>query len=127
MSAFTPQTNWVTPMSSKADQPKPTASTPFPAKAKASRASRPTTKPDDLAIVNDPIKDGRAEYGTKYESILAKLKPGQAIKCQTAEVGRVTAALRGHIRKKALKHHLVRSTRDYGDGMARVWLMVVKP
>ena len=110
MSAFTPKTNWVTPAPAQ------------PAKRKAQPSN-----PDTLEICNDPLKDGRAEYGTKYDAILAKLKPGQAIKCQTAEVGRVAGAVRKWIETKNLKHHKVRSTRDYGDGMARVWMLVVKP
>lgn len=83
------------------------------------------TDPDTLTICNDPLPVSRASPPHKYEPLFAQLKPGQAVKCTPDEVGRVTSALR-----KWLTNHKkpgrIRSIKDYGDGMARVWLLVEK-
>ncbi len=78
------------------------------------------TNPAALEITNDPLPAGRASSGNKYAGLLAKLKPGQCIKCSTAETGRISNAMRKHLRL-AGETFAVRSIKDYGDGMGRVW------
>lgn len=140
--SFTPQTRWVTPMGGKADQPKPTASTPFPALAKtfekefdkAAKRDKPAKAPQTgkavyqpidpatLTICNDPVLSTKPVVGTKYGDILAALKVGQAIKCPPNAVGHLCGAMRKHIKTMGLTH-IVRSTKDYGDGLGRVWML----
>jgi hypothetical protein len=79
--------------------------------------------PELLTICDDPLPAHRASLGNKYAPILRQLKPGQAIKCATADVGRVCGALRKWIDEHGPKGASVRSCRDYGDGLGRVWLM----
>ena len=131
------QTRWVTPMSGKADQPRPAANNPFAiapvtqppikltpkrrAKGEAAKAYQ-AINTTELSICDDPVTGSRPVVGTKYGAILAALKPGQAIKCPTAAVGHLCGAMRKNISTKGLTH-IVRSTRDYGDGMGRVWML----
>ena len=77
--------------------------------------------PSKLEITSDPLPAGRAR-ANKYADLMAKLKPGQCIKCAPNHVGQVSNALRKHIIEKELPCQ-VRSTKNYGDGMGRVWLM----
>ena len=79
---------------------------------------------EELSVCNDPIPESRAKQEGKYEHLLSKMKPGQAIKCPPNAVGRIANAAK----KYAKTHHpgcIVRSTQDYGDGMGRVW--IIKP
>ena len=77
--------------------------------------------PSKLEIASDPLPAHRARTN-KYADILAKLKPGQCIKCPSSQVGQVANAVRKHIIDKQLPCTL-RSTKNYGDGMGRVWLL----
>lgn len=78
------------------------------------------TNPDALEITDDAVPAGRASPGFKYAGILAKMKQGQCIKCTPAEVSRVSNAMRKHL-TLANEVFAVRTIKDYGDGMARVW------
>lgn len=77
--------------------------------------------PDSLAITNDPLPAGRAKTN-KYSAVLDKLKPGQCIKCKAEHVGAVASAVKKHIENNRLDC-TVRLTKNYGDGLGRVWLM----
>lgn len=81
------------------------------------------TNPDALEICNDPLPAGRASSGKKYDATFSALKPGQAIKCTPADVGRVAGALRKWLEQKGSKTDTVRTIKDYGDGKGRVWLL----
>ena len=77
--------------------------------------------PSKLTIGNDPLPAHRAR-ANKYADLMAKLKPGQCIKCAPNHVGQVANAVRKHIIQNGLDC-TIRSTKNYGDGMGRVWLM----
>lgn len=77
--------------------------------------------PSKLTIGNDPLPAHRAR-ANKYADLMAKLKPGQCIKCAPNHVGQVANAVRKHIIQNGLDC-TIRSTKNYGDGMARVWLL----
>lgn len=99
------------------------ANRPFGA-AHMTRQPTKRTDPATIEICNDPIPSHRASCGNKYEAILSALKVGQCIKCQPAEVGRMSGALRKWVQDKKIKG-AVRSMKDYGDGKGRVWLVAV--
>ena len=84
-------------------------------------------RPFDLAkceITSDPLPVGRASPDGKYKDAFAKLKPGQCIKVPPDKVSLIQGALR-----KYIANHLdeskftVRTIKNYGDGMGRVWLI----
>jgi hypothetical protein len=77
--------------------------------------------PSKLTIGNDPLPAHRAR-ANKYADLMAKLKPGQCIKCKSDQVGAVASAVKKHIENNRLDC-TVRLTKNYGDGMGRVWLM----
>ena len=83
------------------------------------------TDPDTLEICNDPLPAHRASPGNKYAAILLVLKIGQAIKCKPEEVGRVSGAMRKHIDAHKIKA-TVRSSKNYGDGKGRVWMLAIE-
>ena len=77
---------------------------------------------DSLCICDDPFPAHRSRTDGKYTALLSKLKPGQSIKCQRADVDRIANAIKKHI----AQHHpacMVRTMRNYGDGMGRVWML----
>jgi hypothetical protein len=78
--------------------------------------------PATLLICDDPIPTHRASSGNKYGALLEKMKVGQCIKCLPADVGRMSCAVKKHIETKKIKA-TVRTMSDYGDGMARVWMI----
>lgn len=84
-------------------------------------------QPFDLSkceITSDPLPVSRTLPEGKYKSIFDNLKPGQCLKIPAAEIGRVSNALRKHIETHLDKSKFaVRSVKNYGDGMARVWLI----
>lgn len=89
------------------------------------KTDKPRPKPTDpgsLMICNDPLPAGRASPGHKYAAIFGALKPGQAIKCAPDEVGRIGSALRKWLDTKG-KDGVIRTSKDYGDGRGRVWLL----
>lgn len=79
--------------------------------------------PSKLEITSDPLPAGRAR-ANKYADLMAAIKPGQCIKCKPTNVGQVASAMKKHIDSNGLPCQ-VRSTKNYGDGMGRVWLMPV--
>jgi hypothetical protein len=74
-----------------------------PKPLKTPRANVRLTDPADLVIGNDPLPTFRTAPGNKYADLLTRLKVGQCIKCQPAEVGKVSRALRKWVRDKGLK------------------------
>ena len=96
---------------------------------KPKRTNKPSTMidPNSLVICDDKFPEARAnstEY--KYDAKFAKMKPGQALECKPADIGRVSGALRNYIERHKMRDHVVRSTKDYEQtGTGRVWLMYV--
>ena len=92
---------------------------------KTNRVAGKPVDPDTLTLCNDPLPSHRARPGCKYAAVFGTMKPGQAIKCGPDDVNRIANALRKHIETHAatLAGCLVRSIRDYGDGLGRVWLV----
>jgi hypothetical protein len=80
------------------------------------------TDPSKLVICDDKIQPHKAPAGTKYTALFQKMKLGQAIKCHPGEMGRVSGAMRAYIRRASLNAKVL-ATKNYGDGMSRVWLM----
>lgn len=81
-------------------------------KPTAQRKSLPT-----FEICKDPIIRGW------YAKIFTGLKPGDCIKCSTEDVKSISEALRTFLQTRKISDLCARSTRDYGDGMGRVWLV----
>jgi len=91
----------------------------------AAHMIKPAAKRTDaaaLTICKDPIPSYRAVVGSKYAPIFAKLRPGEAIKCKPEEVGRIANSLRKYIEQGHAKG-AVKTIKNYGDGMGRVWLI----
>lgn len=83
------------------------------------------TDPSTLTICNDPLPVHRASCGNKYTPILQALKLGQCIKCKPEEIGRVQGAMRKYVELHKI-NATVRTIKDYGDGMGRVWMLAVE-
>ena len=82
-------------------------------KPTAQRRSLPT-----FEICKDPIIRGG------YAKIFTGLNPGDCIKCSTEDVGKISNAMRDLVaNNKTMTGLCIRETRDYGDGMGRVWLI----
>jgi hypothetical protein len=81
--------------------------------------------PATLIVCNDPLPNHRKHPDNKYKALFSNMKVGQALKCQPSDVSRVSNALRKWVEVTPIKGAVVRSIRDYGDGMGRVWM--VKP
>ena len=76
-----------------------------------------------LQIVDDPVQVNRATVSAKYDELFSKLKPGQAIKCQPDEAGKIGNALNTWLKKHS-KPGTVKTCRRYEtDGLGRVWLL----
>lgn len=87
---------------------------------------RPSTtfagaSPFTPVICDDAMPGRRAKVVSKYAPLFSELKHGQAIKCSKADRGLISAALRNHVRAGHIEG-VVHTTRDFGDGFARVWL-----
>lgn len=102
------------------------------AKTKFAKGRNPFTGEKDneidiksLVIVDDPLPDRKRAPKFKYDEVFKRMKFGQAIKCKPSEVGKVDQALRGYLRRHNVDGR-VKSTKDYGDGLARVWLLSTK-
>lgn len=91
----------------------------------SAKMTKQPTKPTDMAaltICDDPIPTKRASSADKYGAIFNKMNLGQAIKCSAADCGKVSKAMRKYIVVNLIDAKVV-STSDYGDGMARVWMV----
>lgn len=86
------------------------------------KPATPTVDLGGLSICDDPIPEHRALPEGKYDALLSKLKPGQAIKCPSADVNRLANAIKKHVEKR-YPDCMVRTMRNYGDGMGRVWML----
>lgn len=93
-------------------------------KTKFANGVNPFTGKEEMSICNDPLPAHRAKQGSKYDDILKCLKPGLAVKCNPASVDKLSNAVKKYA-KRNFPGSVVRSTKDYGDGMGRVW--VLKP
>jgi hypothetical protein len=100
------------------------ANRPF---GEAHMGKKPTkfTDPNALVICSDPLPEGRASSGCKYQSLFEKMTMGQCVKCSTNEVGRVSGALKKWASMQ-VQGGSVRSMKNYGDGMGRVWWLPAK-
>ncbi len=78
--------------------------------------------PKTLVICDDHVPVGRARQVSKYDAKFRELKPGQCIKCEPGDAGKINHALRKwldqrgleHVKTKAMMHHP-------SDNMGRVW------
>lgn len=75
-----------------------------------------------LSICDDPIPEYRSHTEGKYDAFLASMKPGQAIKCPSGDIDRIANAIKKHVDKRH-PNCIVRTMRNYGDGMGRVWML----
>lgn len=100
------------------------ANRPFGAAPMIKQPVKPTD-PNTLVICNDPIPTHRASPGNKYTETLKAMKMGQCIKCKPEEVGRVQGAMRKYVEVNKI-NATVRTMKDFGDGMGRVWMMAVE-
>jgi hypothetical protein len=122
------------PASSAASAPAaataPRRAPPKPAKpGQHTRPTRPNQHmidPGALQICADPLPGGHwSSANGKYWEKFDQLKPGEALRCNPADVPAVSHALRKYLGAKQLKGMAVRTMRNYGDGFGRVWLMGV--
>lgn len=97
-----------------------------PFQPKPKRAEPKAADLSAVAIVNDPLPGGRARPASerKYDALFDQMEPGQGLKCEPADVGKIAHAMHVWIKRVGLKDHVVRSTKKYEtDGMGRVWLI----
>lgn len=85
--------------------------------------------PGKLQICDDPLPAKRQQVPRKYDAMLAKMKPGQAIKCDTREVGCIAGAMRKWIsedKKRACTLMVKTCTKYPGDKATpgRVWMLL---
>lgn len=83
-------------------------------------------KPIDLntlEICNDPLPEHRAKAALKYEALFSGLTPGQSIKCESADTGKLAHALNTYIKSKKIEGVKVISCKRYTDNKGRVWLI----
>lgn len=77
----------------------------------------------ELSICDDPLPTGRSIVEGKYDDMFRALKVGQAVKCPAPAVGLIQGAMRKFIRVRGMQHVVVRTCKDYGDGLGRVWML----
>lgn len=95
------------------------ANRPFGATQMTKQAAK-LTDPSTLKICSDPLPQGRSSPGFKYAALFLSMKVGQCVKCQPDEVGRIAGALKKWIELQGGRG-MVRTIKDYGDGLGRVW------
>lgn len=78
---------------------------------------------NSLQIVDDPVQINRAAVSAKYGELFAKMKPGQAIKCQPDEAGKIGHALNTWLKKNGKAGNVKTCRRYEADGLGRVWLL----
>jgi hypothetical protein len=80
--------------------------------------------PNSLQITDDPMPAGRAAPVNKYFATFDLMKFGQAVRCATGDVGKVSGALRKYITVKNKKATIKTMSRYDGDaGYGRVWML----
>lgn len=89
------------------------------------RKKRPCKTVDihSLQIVDDPVQVNRATVSAKYGELFSKMKPGQAIKCQPDEAGKIGHALNTWLKKRGIPGNVKTCRRYEADGLGRVWLL----
>lgn len=96
--------------------------TGLPAENHHGRTKTQHVKVEALSICDDKPLPNRASPEGKYTALLRKIKPGQCIKCPPPGVNRIANAMRKHAKVHGITCH-IQSTKDYGDGMGRVWFL----
>lgn len=74
-----------------------------------------------LKITDDPYV-GRRVINYRYDFLFNKLKYGQSISCEKANVGTICNALRDYLRRHGKKGK-VRSVEHFDETTGRVWLL----
>jgi len=74
-----------------------------------------------LEVCDSPLSVARARPVSKYEDVLRRMKPGQCIKCQPAEVGPVASSLRSFFSRNGIVAKIRTTLRYQTDGLGRVW------
>lgn len=77
----------------------------------------------NLEICDDPLPSGRSIVEGKYDDKFRAMKIGQAVKCPPAAVGLIQGAMRKFVKVRGLEGVVVRTCKDYGDGLGRVWML----
>lgn len=76
-----------------------------------------------FVICDDPLPTGRPLGMGKYDDLFQQLGRGQAIKCPPEAVASVQHALRKWVKAQNVTQVLIKTCKDYGDGLGRVWLL----
>lgn len=116
------------PTGSKAAEPPQAERPPKPGRKVRGPAAGVShyTDVQGMQIVNDPIIGRSVGGGDKYGPLFAKIKIGQAIKCQPEDTPKVANAMRKW-RDDNKVRAVVQSVRRYpADGLGRVWLLPAK-
>lgn len=84
---------------------------------------KPPIDVSTLEICSDAPPEKRINK-FKYDDVFLDMKPGQAIKCKTEDVGPIAAALRDFVERHNLKNS-VRQSSYYSETepRGRVWLL----
>lgn len=64
---------------------------------------------------------------SKYDGAFSEMRPGQCIKTEPENVGKVAAGMKKWIERKSRTDVVVRIVRKMDDGFGRVYLMPAKP
>ena len=72
-------------------------------------------------ITDEPYEENRRYYGSKYDSIFAKLKHNQRLAVPEGTAARVGQGLRKWLEKMGHHRPIVRSKEVCKDGMGGVW------
>ncbi len=97
------------------------ADPPAPPQPKPPRADTQFADPSSLVICDDPLPTARALPDLKYQSVFDRLKPGQCIKCDSKDVGKIACGLRKHFERRGITDKVKTASRYEADGMGRVW------
>lgn len=87
-----------------------------------------TTGPDVEAfsqfgctIADDALPTYRALPDLKYQALFDRMRPGQCLRCQRGDVGKISQSLRKHFKRHNINAKVKSMTRYPGDSMGRVW------
>jgi len=69
----------------------------------------------------------RRIVASKYDEMFSEMRPGQCIKTESDNVGKVCAAMKKWLERKGRTDVVVRSVRRMDDGYGRVYMMPTKP